>query len=135
MRILFHFSRNLSFIGVSCANLINKLQSNKLNGEILNKRPSIYLNNYSKQNADILKHLANHFIMEDAYKAALLDDYNNFISLRGMAIMEKIMEVCGIDDNSTQLIENTISDNEILEEESYDNDIDSNDTSVTVECH
>ena len=73
--------------------------------------------------------------MEDAYKAALLDDYNNFISLRGMAIMEKIMEVCGIDDKSTQLIENTISDNEILEEESYDNDIDSNDTSVTVDCH
>ena len=32
MRILFHFSRNLSFIGVSCANLINYSHNNKLIG-------------------------------------------------------------------------------------------------------
>jgi hypothetical protein len=66
------------------------LISGRLNREISNKFTNDYLTQYSLLNNDIKADLDSHFITEDAFNAALNNDFKLFIELRGKAIMEVI---------------------------------------------
>ena len=90
--------------------------SKRLNLDILNRKPSVYLAGYMAANPDIAGHLLSHFIDSEALEAALNDDFNAFIEKRGRMILERINAVCRVDSNLA-----TISAN-IAEEESDDDD-------------
>lgn len=69
-----------------------------LNQEISNKFPSKYLNGYAATNPNLSDHLKTHFINEEAYQAALNDDFHTFIEMRGNVILGIINRVCRITD-------------------------------------
>lgn len=85
----------------------------RLNGEILNKRPSVYLAGYEAANPHIVDHLRHHYIGPDAYKAALADDFEKFVASRGGEILDRICELCRVKSD----VEITPSDDEIPDEE------------------
>lgn len=66
----------------------------RLNQQISAKYPSLYLKNYEQDNSDILKCLLTHFIDEKAFAAAKADNFKEFVSLRGTAILTTIQNVC-----------------------------------------
>lgn len=80
--------------------------SKRLNGSISNKKPSNYLSSYQASNPEIASHLESHYISENAFKAALNDDFKSFIEERGNTILKKINTVCRVEDGV-----NTISAN------------------------
>ncbi len=90
--------------------------SKRLNLDILNRKPSVYLSAYMEANPDIAGHLLSHFIDDEALKAALNDDFSTFITRRGHQILDRINDVCRVD--STLV---TISAN-LTEEESDDDE-------------
>lgn len=87
--------------------------SKHLNQEISNKFPSKYLQGYADMNPDLVEHLASHFITEEAYKAALVDDFRAFIDARGAVILDTINSVCHVKENVTTM--NSDLDNDELE--------------------
>ena len=66
----------------------------RLNQQISAKFPSVYLKNYEQDNSDILKCLLTHFIDGKAFAAAKADNFKEFVSLRGTAILTTIQNVC-----------------------------------------
>lgn len=86
--------------------------SKHLNLEISNKYPSKYLQDYAMSNPLLKDNLLTHFIDEDAYQAALHDDFHNFIESRGQAILNSINEVCHINDRGFQTINSNLDENE-----------------------
>lgn len=92
--------------------------SKALNGEILNKKPSIYLKDYAGKNINIIENLQTHFINEKAYQYAQQDRYEDFIQERGLEILRKIHRytktennpiddtdtAVDVDDNTTSVI-------------------------------
>lgn len=88
----------------------------RLNGQISANHPSEYLANYEKANAHILNDLSTHFISEDAFKAAKEDKFKEFITHRGNAIIQKINELCLVNDNTMASIDSP-SDEEVFEDE------------------
>ena len=93
--------------------------SKRLNGSILNKRPSKYLAEYESATDKIVENLATHFISEKAFEAAKNDDFNAFIEERGKTIMAEINRVCQIQDPHTIA---PIIDEEDIDDESIDID-------------
>ena len=96
------------------ANSINSLLnfvliSGRLNREISNDLPSVYLNTYTVSNPSITKHLLSHFINNDALEASRTNDFQTFIQKRGECIFEKIKSKI----NVASLIE---PEEEVLEE-------------------
>lgn len=91
--------------------------SKRLNGSILNKRPSKYLAEYEKATDKILENLATHFISEKAFEAAKDDNFNAFIEERGKTIMAEINRVCQIQDPHTiaPIIDGEDIDDEIVD--------------------
>ena len=71
----------------------------RLNQQINAKHPSVYLSQYETENADIQNALLTHFIDEKAYAAAKSDNFREFVTLRGTSILNRIQEVCHIEDN------------------------------------
>ena len=71
----------------------------RLNGHILNNKPSVYLSEMSQNNPSILNAMQTHFIGNDAFDAAKVDDYHRFIELRGRQIINRINDVCRVDDS------------------------------------
>lgn len=70
--------------------------SKHLNLEISNKEPSKYLSNYTISNPNLTNHLKTHFIDDEAYQAALKNDFKAFIEARGKVILEAINDACRI---------------------------------------
>ena len=92
--------------------------SKRLNQEILNKKPAVYLSIYEGINPDIANHLNTHFINAAAFEAAKNNDFANFIDERGKEILALINRVCRVDDGTK-----TISAN-LLDSESFNEDDD-----------
>lgn len=91
--------------------------SKRLNGSILNKRPSKYLAEYANATDKIVENLATHFISEKAFEAAKDDNFNAFIEERGKTIMAEINRVCQIQDPHTiaPIIDEEDIDDEIVD--------------------
>lgn len=89
--------------------------SKRLNGTILNKKPSRYLTEYESATDKIVENLATHFISEKAFESAKNDDFNAFIEERGKTIMAEINRVCQVQDPHTIA--------PIIDEEDIENDL------------
>jgi len=97
--------------------------SKRLNGSILNKRPSNYLAEYANATDKIVENLATHFISEKAFEAAKDDNFNAFIEDRGKTIMAEINRVCQIQDPHTiaPIIDEEDIDDEIVDIDEEEN--------------
>jgi len=97
--------------------------SKRLNGSILNKRPSKYLAEYANATDKIVENLATHFISEKAFEAAKDDNFNAFIEERGKTIMAEINRVCQIQDPHTiaPIIDEEDIDDEIVDIDEEEN--------------
>lgn len=85
--------------------------SKHLNLQISNKYPSQYLKEYSVSNPELQAHLSTHFINNNAYEAALNDDFNTFINSRSKTILEEINRVCCVN-NGLETISSNIDESE-----------------------
>ena len=92
--------------------------SKRLNGEILNKKPSVYLAKYEAANPQIGDNLKLHYIMSDAFAAAKRDDFETFVGIRGACLLNKIEELCRVNDNVETLSAATMEADDEEEEES-----------------
>lgn len=79
----------------------------RLNLDILDDKPSVYLAKYESTNPDILEHLNSHFISKDAFEAAKNDDFNAFVEARGKELLQRINTLCHVDEQteSTDIFE------------------------------
>lgn len=77
--------------------------SKRLNLDITNNHPSVYLTNYEKSNLNISSDLSSHFITEEAFISAKADDFNGFLRYRGARILEEINKVCCTDKGKGEL--------------------------------
>ena len=68
----------------------------RLNGRILDKKPSVYLREYKTDNPQLEEHLSSHYINLEAYEAAIADNYEGFIDARGKAIINEINSLCRV---------------------------------------
>jgi hypothetical protein len=68
------------------------LISGRLNREISNKLPSVYIADYTSKNKNIKSDLASHFISKEALIAVENDNFNDFITERAKTILPKIIE-------------------------------------------
>lgn len=93
--------------------------SKHLNLDISNKYPSKYLQEYSAVNADLEAQLLSHFITPAAYQAALNDDFQTFITERGNAILERINQVCRVNDGIQTVNGDLDIDEDEAENEEY----------------
>ena len=91
--------------------------SKRLNGEILNKKPSVYLAKYEASNPQVGDNLKLHYIMPDAFAAAKRDDFEPFVSIRGTSLLNKIEELCRVNDNVETLSAATIDVDDDADEE------------------
>lgn len=99
--------------------------SKHLNQEISNKYPSKYLQGYAAANPALADNLLTHFISEEAYQAALQDDFHTFIEYRGQAILNAINNVCRINDGIQTMNSNLDeSEQEILLDGTIEEDVD-----------
>lgn len=92
--------------------------SKRLNGEILNKKPSVYLAKYEAANPQIGDNLKLHYIASDAFAAAKRDDFETFVSIRGTSLLNKIEDLCRVNDNVETLSAATIDVDDDADEES-----------------
>ena len=97
--------------------------SKRLNLDILNKKPSVYLSNYEALEPNISQHLATHFISAKAFEAAKQDDFKIFIDERGKTIMAEINRVCQVQDPHTiaPIIDEEDIDDEIVDIDEEEN--------------
>jgi len=97
--------------------------SKRLNLDILNKKPSVYLSNYEALEPNISQHLATHFISTKAFEAAKQDDFKIFIDERGKTIMAEINRVCQVQDPHTiaPIIDEEDIDDEIVDIDEEEN--------------
>lgn len=93
----------------------------RLNQQISAKHPSVYLQNYETENSDIQKCLLTHFIDEKAFAAAKSDNFKEFVSLRGAAILTTIQQVCHVDDEKV-VIQLPEADDEVEELDLFEDD-------------
>lgn len=106
----FSLSKNFGTDNDGINSLLNfVLISGRLNREISDDLPSVYLDNYERQNDKMKDHLLSHFINKEALDAARLDDYQSFIQKRGELILEKIFE-------KTKIVDSSEPEEEIIEE-------------------
>ena len=99
--------------------------SKHLNLEISNKYPSKYLQGYAATNPALAENLLTHFIGEEAYQAALQDDFHTFIEYRGQAILNAINNVCRVNDGLQTMSSNLDeSEQEILLDGTIEDDVD-----------
>lgn len=68
------------------------LISGRLNREISNKLPSIYIADYSSKNQKIEIDLDSHFISKEALEAVRNDSFTDFINERAKSVLSKIIE-------------------------------------------
>lgn len=68
------------------------LISGRLNREVSNKLPSIYISDYSTKNKKIETDLDSHFISKEALEAVRNDNFSAFINERAKAVLSKIIE-------------------------------------------
>ncbi|HEU4790279.1 MAG TPA: DUF262 domain-containing protein [Flavobacterium sp.] len=68
------------------------LISGRLNREISNKLPSIYIADYSSKNQKIEIDLESHFISKEALEAVRNDSFTDFINERAKSVLSKIIE-------------------------------------------
>ena len=76
----------------------------RLNQQISAKHPSVYLHQYETENAEIQSALLTHFIDEEAFVAAKSDNFREFVTLRGSSILNRIQQVCHIEDNQDIIV-------------------------------
>lgn len=76
----------------------------RLNGHILNNKPSDYLLKMEQENKSIRAAMQTHFIDDEAYDAATKDDFHRFIELRGKQIVNRINEVCRVDESIDTIV-------------------------------
>lgn len=87
------------------------LISGRLNREISNKLPSIYISDYSSKNNKIETDLDSHFISKAALEAVTNDSFNEFINERAKTVLSKIIEKVRVGEFSEpeeELIEDNI---------------------------
>ena len=70
------------------------------------------------------KHLRSHFIEDEAFQAALQDDFHTFIEYRGQAILSAINKVCRVNDGLQTINSNLDeSEQEILLDGTIEDDV------------
>lgn len=92
----------------------------RLNGHILNNRPSDYLMVIEKENPFICDSMRTHFIDAEAYHAAKNDDFKSFIDLRGKQIVNRINEVCRVNEQIDTITSLDVADVETFDEIEFD---------------
>jgi|GEM_PF-6704120 len=93
--------------------------SKGLNIEISNKLPSVYLDEYKKQNPQIVENLSTHFINDKAMQYMKNNNFSGFIKERTEVIMNEIEKKAHITKstiNEADLIEDNIESEEFIEE-------------------
>lgn len=91
----------------------------RLNGQILNNKPSDYLSKIEKENAFIHDSMLTHYIDVEAYNAAKEDDFNRFVELRGKQIINRINEVCCVDEEIGTINSIEVDDSNNFEEDDW----------------
>lgn len=77
--------------GINC--LLNfAFISGRLNRDISNDLPSVYITNYDSNNGRVIEYLKTHLVNEGSYNALKSDDFKLFIQKRGELILEKIKD-------------------------------------------
>ena len=80
---------------------------------------------YAESNPSLPEHLSSHFIEDEAYQAALQDDFHTFIEYRGQAILNAINSVCRVNDGLQTMNSNLDeSEQEILLDGTIEDDVD-----------
>ena len=92
----------------------------RLNGHILNNKPSDYLLQMEQENPSIRAAMQTHFINDEAYDAAAKDDFKHFIEHRGKQIVNKINEVCHVDEQIEAIASLDVEDIYSVDEIDYD---------------
>ncbi len=110
-----HSAFNLSQNDINCV-LNFAFISKRLNLEILNNAPAIYLKRYENSNSNILEHLSSHYIDEKAFNAAKNNDFVKFIDARGSQILNIINKICSVGSDSISFLDD-YDDNSSFEED------------------
>ena len=92
----------------------------RLNGHILNNKPSDYLLKMEQENKSIRAAMQTHFIDDEAYDAATKDDFHRFIELRGKQIVDRIYEVCRVDESLDTVVSLEASELDLFDELEYE---------------
>ena len=92
----------------------------RLNGHILNNKPSDYLLKMEQENKSIRAAMQTHFIDDEAYDAATKDDFHRFIELRGKQIVDRIYEVCRVDESLDTVVSLDASELDLFDELDYE---------------
>ena len=92
----------------------------RLNGHILNNKPSDYLLKMEQENKSIRAAMQTHFIDDEAYDAATKDDFRRFIELRGKQIVDRIYEVCRVDESLDTVVSLEASELDLFDELDYE---------------
>ena len=92
----------------------------RLNGHILNNKPSDYLLKMEQENKSIRAAMQTHFIDDEAYDAATKDDFHRFIELRGKQIVDRIYEVCRVDESLDTVVSLEASELDLFDELDYE---------------
>lgn len=95
----------------------------RLNGHILNNKPSDYLLKMEHENKSIRAAMQTHFIDGEAYDAATKDDFHRFIELRGKQIVDRIYEVCRVDESLDTVVSLEASELDLFDELEYEETI------------
>lgn len=92
----------------------------RLNGHILNNKPSDYLLKMEQENKSIRAAMQTHFIDDEAYDAATKDEFHRFIELRGKQIVDRIYEVCRVDESLDTVVSLDASELDLFDELDYE---------------
>lgn len=92
----------------------------RLNGHILNNKPSDYLLKMEQENPSIRTAMQTHFINDEAYNAATRDDFHRFIELRGKQIVDRINQVCRVDGSIDTVASFEASELDLFDELDYE---------------
>lgn len=95
----------------------------RLNGHILNNKPSDYLLKMEQENKSIRAAMQTHFIDDEAYDAATKDDFHRFIELRGKQIVDRIYEVCRVDESLDTVVSLEANELDLFDEMEYEETI------------
>lgn len=95
----------------------------RLNGHILNNKPSDYLSRIEEENPSIHSSMLTHFIDAETYNTAKENNFHRFIDLRGKQIVNRIKEVCRVEDSIETIVSFETDDLESLDELDYEETI------------
>ena len=73
-----------------------------------------------QENKSIRAAMQTHFIDDEAYDAATKDEFHRFIELRGKQIVDRIYEVCRVDESLDTVVSLDASELDLFDELDYE---------------